>query len=268
MLSHTRLYRAFAWKKALSVPGLEAVVRRKRRIDLAKILVSGLTSGLLFASEWYTLSTFAAMAVGALFVKRLTDPVYPSLVLQLETDEENRSAARIKTPQGYYRLNIDTITPLTDVYPAYRALENAQELIKNSDDQLADFDDGSKSSLAWSKKALQDITDDTIGHFVSVKKGKVIQYHEFPDRFHFFFKQDDTIFVVGFPFTPDISFESRELMRVLAGNKELKPRRSVMLTQEDEKKALEEQDKLRARLKGDQPKEIEPQKKGELPESL
>lgn len=265
MLAAKGLSRAFSWKKILEIPGYERVVRRKKYINLAKILGSTLTTCFLFANEWYTLSTFGAMIAGIFFINRHRDPLFKNLILSMEVDDEDKSLARIKTLDGTFRLNVDSITSLTDVYPAYRALQSSKELFNSQNQKIAAFDGDSKHDLTFAKKALQNTRDDIVGHLGSINQGKTIAYHDFSDRFSFFFRQGNEVFFVGFPFTPDISFDPEELMRVLAGNKPLKPRRSVMLAQEDEKTALDSQEKLRKKLKGEPLQELPKTETPELP---
>lgn len=267
MLATRRLSRRFAWKTVLEVPGYEALIKKQRYASLAKIVGSSVTTFFFFASEWYTLSTFASMVTAALFIKHKTDPLSKNIVFSIEVDDEDKSSARIKTMQGKFRLNIDSVTSLTDIYPAYRALQDSQNLLSSTEQKpVASFDgDNRGSSYGISKENLQNTLNDTEGYMASITQGRTTPYHEFADRFHFFFRQGDNVFAVGFPFIPEVVFDAEELMRVLAGNKPLKPRRSVALAQEDEELALEAQEKTRQKLKGDPLQELPSKGKQELP---
>lgn len=265
MFNRSAVSRRFAWKKVLDVPGYTSAIRRRKWIHLSKLLVSGATTGFLFGIEWYTASTFASMLTATLWLRRFSDPTYKNLVLSMEVNDEDKSRARIKTPKGYRMLNVDSITSLTDVYPAYRALQSANELLNSNTSKVAAFEGDSSQSHAANTAALLNTIEDTMGHSVSVSEGRTVPYHEFADRFHFFLREDDEVYVVGFPFSPEVVFDCEELMRVLAGNKPLKPRRSVALAEADEQVALEAQEKVRLRLKGEPQTQLPGQEKKELP---
>ena len=249
--------------------GYEQVIRRERVMDLGKVWVSGIGSFCFFAQEWTTISTFGAMLTAFLFIKRQINPMYSKIITSIETDEEDKNFAKVQTMRGKFILNINTITPLTDVYPAYRALNATSELLHNENLlKPADFEDEfSKNNTKLIRAYLSNIKEDTLGNMFTIRSGAVINYHELTDRFHFYFRHGDEVFVIGFPFTQDISFDTEELMRVLSGNKQLKPRRSVMLAEEDEKIALKEQDKIRAKLRGESLPELPDKNQNELPGS-
>lgn len=265
MFARSAVSRRFAWKKVLDVPGYTSAIRRRKLIHLSRILVSGATTGFLFGAEWYTASTFASMLTATLWMRRFGDPTYKNLVLSMEVSDEDKSQARIKTPKGYRMLNVDSITSLTDVYPAYRALQSANELLSSKTATVAGFDGDSGQNYEANKIALRNTIEDTLGHVVSVAEGRSVPYHEFADRFHFFFREGDEVYVVGFPFSPEVIFDPEELMRVLAGNRPLKPRRSVALAEADEQAALEAKEKIRLRLKGEPQTQLPGEEKKELP---
>lgn len=267
MLTARQLNRKFAWKKVLEIPGYEKAINRKKYIGWAKTIGSAITTSCFFITEWYTLSTFGSMFTAILYANRYRNPLFNKLVLSIEVDTEDKTLARIKTLDGTYRLNIDTVTSLTDIYPAYRALQSAKEIFDAQDQKIAQFDGDSQNNLSEVIKALENARDDIVGHLVSINEGRTIPYHEYADRFHFFFRQGNEVFAVGFPFTPAVEFDPEELMRVLSGNKPLKPRRSVLLAKQDEQDSLEAQEKLRLKLKSEPLQELPTQGKTELPNS-
>lgn len=258
--------RMFAFRKVLDLNEYKSVLKSRNRKFNMGILASGIATMGFFSLEWYIVSTFAPMVGLSLLYLKKTDVLLNKLVLTLEIDENDTSLARFRTLKESVNLNIPSVVALTDIYPAYTALRDTTLQLEAAEDQkIAVFDGDIQSKQNRIKEILKLISEDAEGHIVSVQKGRVLPYEGQPDRFSFYFRHGLELYYIGFPYNKEIQFEYEELMRVLAGNRVLKPRRSVMLAEQDAKLAELEEIKIRARLRGEPVPELPNTPKGELP---
>lgn len=266
MMIRNNLRRYFGYKTILDMSDMRKTLKRRNRKFNLKILASGVLSSILFCYDWYTLSLFGSMAMMTFLISKKSNVLLNKLVLKIEVDDADKSLARCETLKQKFNINIDSVTSLTDIYPAYRSLKKAVELTEKNEKNIASFEGEKNSKEKLFDEYLARIEEDAHGYIGTVESGSIMPYKENADRFGFYFRHGFDLFYIGFPYSTDIEVDCEEIMRVLAGNKVLKPRRSVSLAEQDSIMIEAEQSEIRAKLKGELNTELPNSKREELEE--
>ena len=177
--------------------------------------------------EWYPLSVIGCLLVYKQAYRARQHPMFKKMVVKLEVSDKDKNLYRLTTATNSKLANAERATPVTDLYQASLQLESI-ELTLSSNDQLADLLEESKQKTKIVKEELELLTTDAAVDFGEAWKGKSVPFRFNPDRFVFFFRDRDELYFIAFAVREGVILDSKEVMRIVTGNRPIKPRRSEL----------------------------------------